>query len=83
MNWPFYVAVERLAHLIPDSTLISSRHALSLNGTCTGEHGIGIGKMKLLHEELGHDSFNVMKQIKRALDPRNILNPGKVLDFYY
>ncbi|XP_065065346.1 probable D-lactate dehydrogenase, mitochondrial [Rhopilema esculentum] len=60
-----------------------ARHALSLNGTCTGEHGIGIGKMKLLQEELGHDTFNVMKQIKKALDPKNILNPGKVLDFYY
>ena len=59
------------------------RHALELNGTCTGEHGIGIGKMKLLKEELGDDTINVMKSIKRALDPKNLLNPGKVLDYHY
>ena len=59
-----------------------SRHALSLKGTCTGEHGIGLGKMKLLQEEIGEDTLQVMKSIKRALDPNNVLNPGKVLDHY-
>nr|AQZ26747.1 lactate dehydrogenase [Aurelia sp. 1 GW-2014] len=60
-----------------------ARHALELNGTCTGEHGIGIGKMKLLKEELGDNTINVMKSIKKALDPKNLLNPGKVLDYHY
>ena len=60
--------------------LLYYRHALALNGTCTGEHGIGIGKMKLLQEEMGTDTLNVMKSIKKALDPKSLLNPGKVLD---
>ena len=65
------------------SLYLFCRHALELNGTCTGEHGIGIGKMKLLKEELGDDTINVMKSIKKALDPKNLLNPGKVLDYHY
>ena len=52
--------------------------AISLNGTVSGEHGIGVGKMKYMQEEHG-DALNVMRSIKSALDPDNILNPGKVL----
>lgn len=52
--------------------------AISMDGTCTGEHGIGQGKMPYLRKELG-DAVDVMIQIKRALDPDNILNPGKVV----
>jgi D-lactate dehydrogenase (cytochrome) len=52
--------------------------AISMEGTCTGEHGIGQGKMKYLVQELG-DATGVMGQIKQALDPLNILNPGKVI----
>lgn len=59
------------------------RHAISLQGTCTGEHGIGIGKMKLLQEEVGQDTMEVMRSIKKALDPKNLLNPGKVLNYDY
>ncbi|XP_070574187.1 probable D-lactate dehydrogenase, mitochondrial isoform X2 [Ptychodera flava] len=55
------------------------RHALSLDGTCTGEHGIGLGKKQLLIEEIGETGIQTMKQIKAALDPKNIMNPGKVL----
>ncbi|CAJ0940009.1 unnamed protein product, partial [Mesorhabditis belari] len=53
--------------------------ALKAGGTCTGEHGIGIGKKKFLVEEVGEPAINVMKSIKLALDPNWILNPGKVL----
>ena len=51
--------------------------ALSLEGTCTGEHGIGTGKVAFLQAELG-DAVAVMRQIKRALDPDDIMNPGKI-----
>ncbi|PLC49101.1 2-hydroxy-acid oxidase [Pollutimonas subterranea] len=52
--------------------------ALSMDGTCTGEHGIGLHKQGFLIDELGSASVNVMRQIKQALDPRNIMNPGKI-----
>lgn len=51
--------------------------ALSMDGTCTGEHGIGQGKMPFLAAELG-DALDLMRQIKRSLDPDNIFNPGKI-----
>lgn len=51
--------------------------ALSLGGTCTGEHGVGIGKAKYQQHEHGL-AYNWMKEIKRTLDPNNILNPGKI-----
>ena len=54
--------------------------ALALEGTCTGEHGIGIGKQSKLIDELGEETVNVMRRIKQALDPLNILNPGKIFE---
>jgi D-lactate dehydrogenase (cytochrome) len=53
--------------------------AQSMGGTCTGEHGIGQGKQKYLKTELGQEAIDAMAAIKRALDPQNILNPGKII----
>jgi D-lactate dehydrogenase (cytochrome) len=53
--------------------------ALSMDGTCTGEHGVGLHKMDFLVEEHGADVLDLMARIKRSFDPLNILNPGKVL----
>ncbi|AEG91146.1 FAD-binding oxidoreductase [Ramlibacter tataouinensis] len=52
--------------------------ALSLEGTCTGEHGVGLHKMGFLVTEAGAGAVEMMRTIKRALDPRNIMNPGKI-----
>ena len=51
--------------------------ALAMDGTCTGEHGIGIGKQDWLVAELG-GAVEQMRMIKRALDPRNLFNPGTI-----
>ena len=63
-----HILMERLVEL-----------ALSMDGTCTGEHGVGQGKMKYLKAEHGPAALAAMAAIKRALDPQDILNPGKIV----
>ena len=53
--------------------------ALALDGTCTGEHGVGYGKIGFVEQEHGPATIGVMREIKRALDPHNLMNPGKVI----
>ncbi|MDI9335180.1 MAG: FAD-linked oxidase C-terminal domain-containing protein [Cytophagales bacterium] len=52
--------------------------ALALEGTCSGEHGVGLHKMDFLVAETGEGAVNMMRTIKQALDPKNIMNPGKI-----
>ena len=71
-NDPAEIAeVERL-------NVLMVQRALRLSGTCTGEHGIGLHKMAYLADEAGAGAIEMMRSIKRALDPKNIMNPGKV-----
>lgn len=53
--------------------------ALEMGGTCTGEHGIGVGKIPYLVRELGNDAVSLMRSIKTAVDPLGLMNPGKVV----
>jgi len=66
-----YVTAERLNHALV-------HRALTLGGTCTGEHGVGMHKMDFLLTEAGAGAVDMMRTIKRALDPKNIMNPGKI-----
>jgi len=53
--------------------------ALKFGGTCSGEHGVGTGKLKYLEQEHGAEALAVMRQVKAALDPKNLMNPGKLV----
>lgn len=53
--------------------------AIAMQGTCTGEHGVGLHKQAFMRAEHGQDALDVMAALKAALDPRNVLNPGKIL----
>ncbi len=68
---------EEVAHAEAFSERLVHR-ALAMDGTCTGEHGIGLGKMRFMIPEHG-EAVEVMRMIKSALDPQNLMNPGKML----
>jgi D-lactate dehydrogenase (cytochrome) len=55
------------------------RRAVELGGTCTGEHGVGIGKIQFMHLEHGA-GYDLMKAIKDLIDPKNLMNPGKIFN---
>ena len=74
-----YGDLYRVIELSPAALDIVKR-AISMGGTCTGEHGIGIGKKEYLKIE-HPTTIHLMKQIKKTFDPKNILNPGKVIDY--
>jgi D-lactate dehydrogenase (cytochrome) len=57
------------------------RRTLRAGGTCTGEHGVGYGKIKYLADQYGPGAVRMMELIKESLDPNNILNPGKVVAY--
>lgn len=54
--------------------------AIALDGTCTGEHGVGLGKIEYLKSELGEGTVTLMETIKRTLDPNDLFNPGKLYE---
>jgi D-lactate dehydrogenase (cytochrome) len=55
--------------------------AISMDGTCTGEHGVGMHKMDFLVQEHGEEAIATMRVLKHALDPKNIMNPGKIIQW--
>ncbi|KAI8995710.1 FAD-linked oxidase-like protein [Trametes punicea] len=65
-----------------DAVVRMVKRATALDGTCTGEHGVGIGKRQYLCEELGEGTVQLMKTIKNAIDPLNLFNPGKGKSLY-
>jgi D-lactate dehydrogenase (cytochrome) len=65
-----WAALEKINHLIVEK-------AIELGGTCTGEHGVGIGKRKFMEMEHG-GSYQLMRSIKDIIDPKGLMNPGKI-----
>ena len=55
-----------------------AKRAIAMEGTCTGEHGVGQKKIPYVEIEHGEDTLDLMRHVKRALDPQNLFNPGKI-----
>lgn len=72
----FTTPTERVAVVEAVHRLVE--RAIGLDGTCTGEHGVGIGKKQYLRSELGEGTVRLMKRIKESVDPMGLFNPGKV-----
>ena len=70
---PAYLAA---VHAVNDRLV---RRTLAAGGTCTGEHGVGVGKRKYLEQQHGAGAVAAMRAVKLALDPHNLMNPGKVV----
>ena len=80
---PTFLADERDAgemHRVHDALEAIVTRTLELGGTITGEHGVGLAKKPWLRQQMGDASLELMRQIKRTLDPRGLLNPGKIFD---
>ena len=80
---PTFLADERDAgemHRVHDALEAIVTRTLELGGTITGEHGVGLAKKPWLRQQMGDASLELMRQIKRTLDPRDLLNPGKIFD---
>ncbi len=76
-----YILDPTSEHELSEARRLSSQlveRALAMGGTCTGEHGVGTGKMSYLEAEHGANALDAMRAIKRALDPDNRMNPGKI-----
>lgn len=72
------------AHEVEQAEALNARlvaRTLAMDGTCTGEHGIGLHKQGFLIDELGDAPVALMRQIKHAMDPHNLMNPGKIFSF--
>ena len=63
-------------HRVNDNLI---QRTIAAGGTCTGEHGVGYGKMRYLPRQYGEGGVEFMRRIKRAIDPHNIMNPGKIV----
>jgi glycolate oxidase len=80
---PTFLADERNAdemrrvHVALDAIVTET---IRLGGTITGEHGVGLAKKRWLRQQVGDDSYALMRQLKRTLDPQGLLNPGKIFD---
>jgi glycolate oxidase len=80
---PTFLADERDAdemHRVHEALEAIVKRTLELGGTITGEHGVGLAKKPWLRAQMGDASLDLMRQIKRTLDPGNLMNPGKVFD---
>jgi len=67
-------------HRVHEALEAIVKRTLEVGGTITGEHGVGLAKKPWLRQQMGDASLELMRQIKRTLDPRGILNPGKIFD---
>ncbi len=80
---PTFLADERDAdemHRVHRALDAIVTRTLELGGTITGEHGVGLAKKPWLRQQMGDSSLELMRQIKKTLDPQNVLNPGKIFD---
>ncbi len=79
VNIFFQLENDELTQIAGQAAVKLAQEAVAMGGTCTGEHGVGLGKRDLLRHQFGAEGMNAMNSIKKALDPCNIMNPGKVL----